>query len=302
MISADIDRPAPTEDDPLRHQPRLRGLAYRMLGDLDDAEEVVQEAYLRWHQADRADVRSPEAWLVTAVSRLAVDRLRRRATERAAYAGPWLPTPVATGTLPSPERDAEIASDLSVALLLLLERLAPEERAAFLLREVFDTEYGEIARILARSEPAVRQVVHRARRRVRDERPRFAAPREAHAAILDRFVAALAAEDAEEVVALLAPDVTFTSDGGGKVVAARRRLEGLDRVSRFLAGVAGKWRGRVTYRATTLNGRPGYLTFLDGRLYAATSAAMDGDRIAALYTVLNPDKLHHVTGEAPPLA
>lgn len=301
MIDADLALTAPS-DDPLRHQPRLRGLAYRMLGDLDDAEEVVQEAYLRWHQGDRGDVRSSEAWLVTAVSRLAVDRLRRRATERAAYVGPWLPMPVAVGALPSPARDAEIASDLSVALLLLLERLAPEERAAFLLREVFDTGYDEIARILARSETAVRQVVHRARRRVRAERARFAAPRAAHAELLERFVAALAAEDAAGVVALLAPDVTLTSDGGGKATAARRRLDGTDRVTRLLVGVATKARGRVTYRPTMLNGRPGYLTFLDGRLFAATSAAMDGDRIAALFIVLNPDKLHHVAGDAPPLA
>jgi RNA polymerase sigma-70 factor (ECF subfamily) len=301
MIPPDIAPTAPP-DDPLRHQPRLRGLAYRMLGDLDDAEEVVQDAYLRWHRADRSDVRSSEAWLVTAVSRLAVDRLRRRATERAAYVGPWLPAPVATDAIPSPARDAELASDLSVALLLLLERLAPEERAAFLLREVFDTGYDEIARILARSEPAVRQVVHRARRRVRAERPRFAASREEHAELLERFVAALAAEDAAGVVALLAPDVTLTSDGGGKVTAARRRLDGAHRVVRLLVGVAAKGRGRVSYRPTVLNGRPGYLTFVDGRLFAATSAAMDGDRIAALYIVLNPDKLRHVTGGVPPLA
>lgn len=291
-----------TVDDLLRHQPRLRGLAYRMLGDMDDAVEVVQEAYLRWHQGDRADVRSAEAWLVTAVSRLAVDRLRRRATERAAYVGPWLPTPVATGTLPSPSRDAEVASDLSVALLLLLERLAPEERAAFLLRDVFDTGYDEIARILARSEAAARQVVHRARQRVRTERPRFAAPREEHAAIVERFIAAIAAEDAAGVVALLAPDVTLTSDGGGKVTAARRRLEGPRRVSRLLVALATKGRGRVAYRPTLLNGRPGYLTFVDGRLVAATLPAMEGDRIAALYVVLNPDKLGHVADDAPPLA
>jgi RNA polymerase sigma factor (sigma-70 family) len=158
-----------SSDEVLAHRPRLLGLAYRMLGDVDEAEDVVQEAYLRWHQADRQAVRSAEAWMVTVVSRLAVDRLRRLDTERAAYPGPWLPEPIATDTpaapsaLPAPDRGAELASDLSVALLVLLERLAPEERAAFLLRKVFGTDYAEIARILERRPDAVRQMVHRAR-------------------------------------------------------------------------------------------------------------------------------------------
>jgi RNA polymerase sigma-70 factor, ECF subfamily len=159
-------------DGILGHRPRLLGLAYRMLGDMDEAEDVVQEAYLRWHQADRQAVRSSEAWLVTVVTRLAVDRLRRLNVERASYPGPWLPEPIATDlpAAPSapaaPDRRAELSSDLSVALLVLLERLAPEERAAFLLREVFGTDYAQIARTLDRSQDAVRQMVHRARTRV----------------------------------------------------------------------------------------------------------------------------------------
>lgn len=290
--------------DVLRYQPRLRGLAYRMLGDIDDAEEVVQEAYLRWHTAAHDGVRSPEAWLVTVTSRLALDRLRKAATERAAYPGPWLPSPVPTPSLPAPDAAAELASDLSVALLLLLERLGPEERAAFLLRDVFGAPYEEIARILERSEPAVRQVVSRARRRVQSERARFTTPPEVQEEVLQRFVEALRVEDAEGVLALLAPDVAFTSDGGGKARSARRRVEGFDRVSRFYLGLARKAReagGGLEYRPVTLNGMPGWLTFYRGQLHAATTAQVEDGHIRNLYVVLNPDKLHAVRETAVPL-
>lgn len=287
----------PPADDVLSHRPRLLGLAYRMLGDMDEAEDVVQEAYLRWHQADRSDVRSPEAWLVTVVSRLGVDRLRRAATERAAYIGPWLPEPIATGAPgapsapPAPDRRAELASDLSVALLVLLERLAPEERVAFLLREVFGTDYAEIARILERRPDAVRQMVHRARERVHAERPRVPTPPEEHERLLERFVAALAADDAPALLALLAPDVVLTSDGGGRAAAARNRIIGPDRVARFLLGVVRKFGHHITHRFTRLNGQPGMLTFEHGVLASATSFDVAGGRIRAVYTVRNPEKL-----------
>ena len=287
--------------DLLRLQPRLRGLAYRMLGDMEDAEEVVQEAYLRWQRGPRDDVRSPEAWLVTAVSRLGIDRLRKAATERATYIGPWLPSPVATPELlpsrePSPDRDAELASDLSVALLVLLERLAPEERAAFLLREVFGAEYAEIARILSRSEPAVRQVVSRAKKRVQAERARFAAPRDVQGEVLQRFLTALAAEDAAGVLAVLAPDVTWTSDGGGKVTAARKPIVGPERIVRALLAFERKGRGIGERRLATLNGRPGYVTLLHGQLLSATTIAVEDGRIVAFYSTFNPEKLRYVSG------
>jgi RNA polymerase sigma-70 factor (ECF subfamily) len=282
--------------DVLRHRPRLLGLGYRMLGDLHEAEDLVQEAYLRWYQEDRGDVQAPEAWLLTVVTRLAVDRLRRLSTARAEYAGPWLPEPVATS--PSPDRDAERASDLSVALLLMLERLAPEERAAFLLREVFDEGYGEIARILSRSEAAVRQMVHRARDRVREGRPRFEAPEEARRRILQRFLDALAADDAEGVLALLAPGVTLASDGGGKARAARNVLVGADRVARMLLGVERKYGALLEHREAHLNGQPALVSFMGDRLGFTTVLETDGERIYAVYRVLNPDKLHHVEGEA----
>src|SRR3954468_3914600 len=261
-------------DDILRHRPRLLGLAYRMLGVMEDAEDVVQEAYLRWHQGERDDVRSSEAWLVTVVSRLAVDRLRRVATERADYIGPWLPEPVAIDApasptpLPAPDRNVELASDLSVALLVLLERLAPEERAAFLLREVFGADYAEIARILEKRPDAVRQMVHRARTRVQAGRPRVVAPPEAHARLLERFLTAIAADDAHGVLALLAPDVTFTSDGGGLAKAARRQVVGTDHVAKMLLGTyrKGYQPGRTTARIAPVNGDPALLLYFDGQL------------------------------------
>jgi RNA polymerase sigma-70 factor (ECF subfamily) len=284
----------------IAHRPRLLGLAYRMLGDVDEAEDVVQEAYLRWHVTDRQTVRSPEAWLVTVVTRLSVDRLRRLQTERATYPGPWLPEPIATEPVfapaspPAPDRAAELASDLSVALLVLLERLAPEERAAFLLREVFDTDYAEIARILERSADAVRQLVHRARVRVRADRTRVVAAPGEHERLLDRFMDALTADDSSALLALLAPDVVLASDGGGRARAARRVLHGPDRVARFLLGVSRKFGRGFTRRLTQLNGRPAVLVFGDGELKSATIADIEGDRIRAVHVVRNPEKLRRV--------
>src|SRR3954471_20731960 len=215
--------PASYDDDLGQYRPRLFGIAFRMLGDVQDAEDLVQEAMLRWQHADRASVRTPEAWLVAVITRLAIDRLRQAKTQRAAYPGPWLPEPVAEERL-SPEYRTELASDLSMAFLVLLERLAPEERAAFLLRDVFCCEYDEIARALGKSQAAARQTVHRARERVRADRPRFAAPPDAKERLLGRFVAALGNGDKDALLALFAKDITWTSDGGGKVNAARRVL------------------------------------------------------------------------------
>src|SRR5437764_9105253 len=211
-----MDTIAAVEDAPLeRYRARLFGIAFRMLGDVHDAEDLVQEAMLRWQRTERASVREPEAWLVAVVTRLAIDRLRQAQTRRALYPGPWLPEPVAEERL-SPAYRTELASDLSMAFLVLLERLAPEERAAFLLRDVFGCEYEEIARTLAKSQAAARQTVHRARERVRTNRPRFSAPPEAKERLLGRFIAALETADKEAMLALFTKDVTWTSDGGGK--------------------------------------------------------------------------------------
>ena len=284
------------------HRPRLLGLAYRMLGDVDEAEDVVQEALLRWQHIDQHAVRSPEAWLITVVTRLSVDRLRRLQTERSIYPGPWLPEPIVTdpalspASPPAPDHASELASDLSVALLLLLERLAPEERAALLLRDVFDYEYAEIAQILQRSSDAVRQMVHRAHLRVRNERTRVAAPPGEHERLLERFVDALSADDAPALLALLAPDVVLASDGGGQVQAARRWLFGPDRVTRFLLGVSRKFGRRHRRRLARLNGRPAVLVFDDGVLASATTVDVEGGRIRAFHIMRNPDKLRYALG------
>jgi RNA polymerase sigma-70 factor (ECF subfamily) len=273
---------------------RLLGLAYRMLGDYDEAEDVVQEAYLRWQRADRDAVHSPEAWLVTVTTRLAIDRQRRMEKERTSYPGTWLPEPIPT------DRDqTELASDLSMALLVLLEQLRPEERAAFLLREVFDAEYEEIARILERSQDAVRQMVHRARVRVQTGRPRVKLAAAEHERLLDRFKAALERDDAAELLAILSPDVVLTSDGGGRVPAVRRPLIGAERVSKFLLGVARKF--RQEFRLTQLNGEPALLAIQDGSVASAYNFAIDGAGIHSLLVVRNPEKLEHILALGEPL-
>lgn len=292
-----MDMPFETDandsDGAEQYRTRLFGIAYRMLGDVHDAQDLVQETYLRWHQAKHDDVVAPEGWLVAVVTRLAIDRLRRAETERLRYVGTWLPEPIATADV-APDQRAELASDLSMAFLVLLERLAPEERAAFLLREVFDAGYDEIARILDKSEPAVRQTVHRAKVRVRAGRPRFSPTAEQQTKLLQRFLDALAADDKEAMVSLFAPDATFISDGGGKVRAARNILEGPDRIVRFLLGLEHKYPGAFDYGFIELNGQLAIGGYVNGMLAHATSFETDGDRILSVYRVLNPDKLEHL--------
>lgn len=273
-----------------RHRPRLYGIAYRMLGSRADAEDMLQEAYLRWHRADAERVQAPEAWLVTAVTRLCIDRLRAARVERETYVGPWLPDPLVEPG-PGADRGAELASDLSVAFLVVLERLAPEERAAFLLHEVFDSEYAEIARILGKSEAACRQIVHRARERVHSSRPRFQVTDAARQRLLEKFVAALHARSHAALLALFAEDTTWTSDGGGKAKAARKVVRGADRVARFAAGVFGHSLDRLSHELVSINGEPGLLMRVGAQLISAISIDTDGERILAVYTVLNPDKL-----------
>jgi RNA polymerase sigma-70 factor (ECF subfamily) len=277
-----------------QYRARLFGIAYRMTGSQEDAEDLVQETYLRWHQTDAAAVRTPEAWLVAVVTRLSVDRLRRLASERAAYEGTWLPEPLRTAESSTPAHEAELASDLSIAFLVLLERLAPEERAALLLHEVFDWSYGEIARTLGRSAAACRQIVHRARERVRRDRPRFPVPPEAKEHLLERFLAALAADDEAALLSLLASDVTFAADGGGRVPSVRRVVRGADRVARLLLGYERKARGIITQRIEWLNGEPAIVAYVADRVVFTMAVETDGERVHACYRVLNPAKLRRL--------
>jgi RNA polymerase sigma-70 factor (ECF subfamily) len=275
-----------------KNRRRLFGMAYRMLGVAQDAEDLVQEAYLRWHQADVSALRSPEAWLLTVVSRLSIDRLRHLSTERAAYAGNWLAEPIASEQVLDPEAQSEQSDDLSLAFLRLLDRLAPEERAAFILREVFEQDYAAIGESLAKSEAASRQLVHRAEQRVRGDKPRFRVSAQAHARLLDGFVNALKSGDQAALLGLFASDVVSVADGGGKVAASRYPLEGAERVAHLLLTVERKFRSELPHRLVDVNGRPA-LVIEDGagRVLSLTTIDSDGEQIVGLYTVLNPDKL-----------
>jgi RNA polymerase sigma-70 factor (ECF subfamily) len=271
---------------------RLFGLAYRMLGSRAEAEDVVQEAYLRWHQADRAAIRQPEGWLVTTTTRVAIDRLRALKTAREAYAGPWLPEPLLQTSPPPPDQEAELASELSIAFLLMLERLSPDERAAFLLHEVFDSSYADIAQVLGRSEAACRQVVHRARERVRGDRKRFSATAVEKSALLERFTAAMHAKDEAALLSLFAPDAAWIADGGGKVAASPRPIEGPARIAKLVMGL---YRLRAaqgaSYDPVLINGEPGLAVRVGSQLIATMAIDCEGGRITSVYVVVNPEKL-----------
>jgi RNA polymerase sigma-70 factor, ECF subfamily len=270
---------------------RLFGLAYRMLGSRADAEDVVQEAYVRWHHASRDHVENPEAWLVTTATRLSIDRLRRLKTEREAYIGPWLPEPIVTG-VPPPDRHLNLAADLSIAFLTLLERLAPDERAAFLLHDVFDVGYPEIAGVIDKSEAACRQIVHRARERVRGPRKRFEVTESAKAALLHKFLVALEARDQQALLELFAPDATWTADGGGKTAASPYPIVGAERIARLVIGLREKfWTDGRALEVVSVNGETGLAIRDDDRMTATMSIETDGKHIFAVYAVVNPDKL-----------
>lgn len=284
----------PVSDDFEALRPRLFGIAYRMLGVRADAEDVLQDAWLRWSAADRALLQSAEAWLVTVTTRLAIDRLRAAKAEREAYVGAWLPEPLVEWDDHTPESAAERAGDVSVAFLHLLERLAPEERAAFLLRQVFDYDYDEIAGMLGKSQAAVRQTVHRAAERVRQERPRFAVSRDDHRRLLQRFVQAAQSGQRASIRALLAEDAHVIGDGGGVVPSVAGGMHGADRVANLYWAHHLRLGERLQYRLITINGEPGLLRFVDGELESAQAVVTDGQRIVSLYAIRNPHKLARI--------
>lgn len=272
-------------------RPRLFSIAYRMLGTRADAEDVLQDAWLRWNQSDRAALQSAEAWLVTVVTRLAIDRLRAAKTEREAYVGWWLPEPLVQVDERTPEAAAERASELSVALMWVLERLSPEERAAFLMRQVFDRDYSEIATLLDKSEAACRQIVHRASERVQQERPRFDVPKDAHRRVLEKFMHAARSGERDAMKAMLSEGVQLLSDGGGKVPSFGQILVGGDRITNLYWAISKRLAGQIDYRMALINGEAGLLRYVDGQLESAQAFVTDGERILSIYTVRNPDKL-----------
>lgn len=284
-----------SEPDPFDAlRPRLFAIAYRMLGTRADAEDLVQDAWLRWRQnTDQATVQSPEAWLVTVVTRLAIDRLRALKIEREAYVGWWLPEPLVERER-TPEAAVELASELSMALLWVLERLSAEERAAFLLRQVFDHGYDEIATLLGKTQAACRQMVHRASERVQQTRARFDVPRDAHRRVVEKFIRAAQSGDRDAIQALLSEHVELVGDGGGKVPSLSKVLHGAFRIANLFWVSARRWGAHAVYRHALINGEPGLLRYVDGKLESAMAIATDGEQIVGIYAVRNPDKLTHV--------
>jgi RNA polymerase sigma-70 factor, ECF subfamily len=273
------------------HRPRLYGLAYRMLGSKAEVEDVLQDAYLRWHSADVAAVRSTEAWLTTAVTRLAIDRLRRSKTEREAYVGPWLPEPLSDADVRTPELAAELDSDVSIAFLALLESLAPEERAAFVLHDVLDDDYADIAEALGKTTAACRQMVHRARERVTERRRRFVVDDATRTRMLERFIAAADKGDRQELISLFAADAVLTSDGGGKATAVGRPLYGAERIAWLWFAIARRTSHHLERRIVRVNGEPALALYWQGKLRSVSAIETDGRLIYSYYSIVNPDKL-----------
>lgn len=277
-----------------RLRPRLQGLAYRMLGTRAEAEEVVQDAWLRWREAAPGAIDKPEAWLVSVATRLAIDRLRHARVERDHYVGTWLPEPLLEESPPSPEQLVERADSLSVAFLAVLERLAPEARAAWLLREVFEAEYTEVAEALGKSEAACRQIVHRARDQLRDARPRHVVPAPAQERLLRSFAQAASLGDFGALKALLAEDAQLVGDGGGKVPSFGRPLEGGTRIAQLYLAACLRHPGGVRLELAWVNGQWGLLRFIDGRLESVQALETDGQRILRIHAQRNPDKLARI--------
>jgi RNA polymerase sigma-70 factor (ECF subfamily) len=282
---------ARSDDDPfVVHRRLLFTVAYELLGSAEDAEDVLQESWIRWAAVDRAAVRQPRAYLVRIVTRQALNHLRSTSRRREDYVGEWLPEPLLTS--PDVADDVELADSLSIAMLLVLETLGPAERAVFVLREVFDVPYEEIADAVGKTPSAVRQIAHRAKNHVAARRPRVHVVRSEHEEAVGRLVAAMNTGDLQGLMDVLAPDVVAIADGGGKVRgAALRPIVGAQRLARYLVGGIAKAGGRVVAAAAWVNGQPGLRVELDGVLVGAVSVTVENGRISRIYSIANPDKL-----------
>ncbi len=286
-------------DDPfVDHRSLLFTVAYEMLGSAADAEDVVQETWLRWADVDgaaRADVRDPRAYLVRIVTRQALNRLRTLARQREEYVGEWLPEPLLTS--PDVAEDVELADSVSFAMLTVLETLGPTERAVFVLREVFETPYDEIAQAIDKTPAAVRQIAHRAREHVGARRPRMQVSRAEQEAVVERFLSAVRGGDMQALLDVLAPDAVLVADGGGVASAARRPIEGANRVAVLLGGLA-KLDGVFELSPMWLNGGPAARVDLDGAMDTVVSLVIEADRVTRIYAVRNPHKLARLGQEA----
>lgn len=273
----------------------LFSIAYRMLGSVADAEDMLQETFIRWQQASGDDIRSPRAFLVTIISRLCINHLQSARVQREEYVGQWLPEPLVTDPGSDPLGIIRVDESLSMAFLVLLERLTPVERAVFLLREIFDCEYSEIAAALGQSEVNCRQILRRARQHVSEVRPRFRASAEERNNLLERFLQATSQGDMDGLVALLSSDVVLHSDGGGKALAVPNLIQGAGKVARGIVGGLSKLvpKNRVT-RIVQVNGESGVVSYLNGRPYSVLTMDVSDGKIRAIYIVTNPEKLSHL--------
>jgi RNA polymerase sigma-70 factor (TIGR02957 family) len=275
-------------------RPRLQKIAYRMLGSVAEAEDIVQEVWLRWHATAREAIDNAEAWLVSVTTRMSIDRLRAAKIQREHYAGIWLPEPQMTDFPATPEEATERADDVSVAFLALLERLTPEARAAFLLREVFDADYDEVAQAIGKTEAACRQLVSRAKTQLRDDRPRYVVPRETHLRLLGTFAQALQHGDFHAINALLAEDATLIGDGGGKVQSFPKPMAGGRRIAQLFYASSRRYGDELSVKLVVLNGQWALLRFIEGKLESAQSFETDGERIVRIHVQRNPDKLARI--------
>ncbi|MCU1263470.1 MAG: polymerase sigma-70 factor [Bryobacterales bacterium] len=273
----------------------LFSIAYRMLGSVADAEDVLQDAFIRWQQSTEDNIRSPRAFLVTIVSRLCINHLQSARVQREEYVGQWLPEPVVTDPGSDPFGLIKVDESLSMAFLVLLERLTPIERAVFLLREVFEYEYPEVAAVVGQSEVNCRQILRRARQHVSTMRPRFEVSERKHNDMLERFLEAVGSGDMNGVVALLAKDVVLHSDGGGKAIAVPNAVRGADNVARgILGGLERLVPKSLVRRLARINGEPGLVNYMNGRPHSVLTVHAVDDRIRMIYIVTNPDKLSHL--------
>ncbi|AKU92653.1 RNA polymerase sigma-70 factor [Vulgatibacter incomptus] len=278
------------------HRSLLFTVAYEMLGSAADAEDVVQEAWLRWADTDQAAVQEPRAYLIQIVTRQALNRLRTLSRRREDYVGDWLPEPVLTS--PDVGEDLELAESISMAMLTVLETLGPTERAVFVLREVFQAPYEEIAEAIGKTPAAVRQIAHRARDHVAARRPRLRVDHTEQQAAVERFLAAIRTGDVQGLLEVLAPDVVMVTDSGGLVPAAPKPIVGADKLAAFLIGVTANASGRHAGTAVWINGAPAARIDVDGEVAAALSLTVENGRITRIYTMRNPHKLARLDAEA----
>jgi RNA polymerase sigma-70 factor, ECF subfamily len=278
----------------------LFSIAYRMLGSVADAEDMLQETFIRWQQSTEDNIRSPRAFLVTIVSRLCINHLQSARVQREEYLGEWLPEPLVTDPGSDPFGIIKVDESLSMAFLVLLERLTPIERAVFLLREVFEYEYSEIAVVLGQTEVNCRQILRRARQHVSALRPRFEASGQKQSDLLQHFLEAVETGDPERLIALLSSDVVLHSDGGGKAVAVPNPVRGADNVARgILGGLRRLVPKTLVRRLARINGEPGLVNYLNGKPHSVLTLDAVGDRIRTIYIVTNPEKLAHLSGLSP---